>query len=269
MGQKVPPLIQRVGYIKDWESTWISSKKNLPQFIEEDYYIRKFLQDKAYPSGSVSKVKIGRDSEKSIRVKIHTARPGVVIGRRGKDIERVLWPLPARKLLGIGPKTEGYLKAMGIAVIGELASLPLADLVERFGTSYGNYLYRASRGIDESPLITHWEPKSMSRETTFQVDVDNWQAIAKTIAELTRQVVSDMRESNYAARTFTLKVRFSDFETLTRAKTLPRLTHSEEEIRRAVFECLKRVELRKKVRLLGVRAGNLKKMGEAGLTEPH
>lgn len=185
------------------------------------------------------------------------------------DLDRILWPLPVRKLLGIGPKTEAYLKSMGIQTIRELASRPLAELVEKFGTSYGNYLYHASRGTDESPLITHWEPKSMSRETTFQVDVDNWQAIAKTIAELTRQVVSDMRESNYEARTFTLKVRFSDFETLTRAKTLPRLTHSEEEIRRAIFECLKRVELRKKVRLLGVRAGNLRKMGEAGLPEPH
>lgn len=180
------------------------------------------------------------------------------------NIERVLRPLPVRKLLGIGPKTEAYLKSVGIQTIGELASLPLDQLLERFGTSYGNYLYRASRGLDESPLITHWEPKSMSRETTFQVDIDNWQTIAKTIAELTRQVINDMKGGDYQARTFTLKIRFGDFETLTRAKTLPHFTNSEEEIRRAVFECLKRVQLRKKVRLIGVRAGNLKRMAETG-----
>ncbi len=179
------------------------------------------------------------------------------------DIERVLWPLPVRKLLGIGPKTEAHLKSVGIRTIGELASLPVAQLLERFGPSYGNYLYRASRGLDESPLITHWEPKSMSRETTFQVDVDNWQTIAKTIAELNRQVINDMKGAKYQARTFTLKIRFSDFETLTRAKTLPHFTDAEGEIRRAVFECLKRVQLKKKVRLVGVRVGNLKRLAEA------
>jgi DNA polymerase-4 len=180
------------------------------------------------------------------------------------DIERVLWPLPVRKLLGIGPKTEAYLKSVGIQTIGELASLSLAQLIERFGISYGNYLYRASRGLDESPLITHWEPKSMSRETTFQVDIDNWQTIAKTIAEMTRQVINDMKGASYQARTFTLKIRFSDFETLTRAKTLPHFTDSEEETRKTIFECLKRVQLKKKVRLIGVRAGNLRRVAEAG-----
>ena len=191
-------------------------------------------------------------------------KPDGLIITREADIERVLWPLPVRKLLGIGPKTEAYLTSLSIQTIGELASLPLTQLVERLGISYGNYLYRASRGLDESPLITHWEPKSMSRETTFQVDVDNWQTIAKTIAGLTRQVVNDMKGANYHARTFTLKIRFSDFETLTRAKTLLHFTDSEGEIRRAIFECLKRVQLKKKVRLIGVRAGNLKGMAKAG-----
>jgi DNA polymerase IV len=179
------------------------------------------------------------------------------------DVERVIWPLPVRKLLGIGPKTEAYLQSMNIRTIGDLASLPLSELVERLGSSYGNYLYQASRGIDESPLVTHWEPKSMSRETTFQVDVDNWQVVAQTLAELTRQLVADMKEAHYRARTFTLKIRFSDFETLTRARTLAQFTDSKEEVRRAFFECLRRVELKKKVRLIGVRAGNLSRKEEA------
>ena len=173
------------------------------------------------------------------------------------DIARILRPLPVRKLWGIGPKTERYLKEMGIDMIGTLASLPLETLTDRFGPSYGTYLYHASKGIDDSPLITHWEPKSISRETTFQKDVSNWQAIARTLAELTREVVTDMKDSGFAARTFTVKVRFSDFETLTRAHTLPNPTDSEEEIRKAAFACLKRVDLKKKVRLIGVRASHL------------
>ena len=173
------------------------------------------------------------------------------------DIESRIWPLPVRKLWGVGPKTEAYLKDMGIKTIGELAALSLDRLIEEFGQSYGSYLYEASRGIDESPLVTHWEPKSISRETTFQKDVDNWQVIAKTLAELTKDVVTSMKEEGYQGRTITVKVRFSDFKTYTRAKTLAESTDSLEEIRRAAFDCLKRVELKKKVRLIGMRIGNL------------
>ena len=87
------------------------------------------------------------------------------------DIESRIWPMPSRKLYGVGPKTEEHLRQMGIATIGQLAALPLDALVKCFGASYGQYLFEAARGIDESPLITHWEPKSFSREHTFQTDV--------------------------------------------------------------------------------------------------
>ena len=179
------------------------------------------------------------------------------------DIENRIWPLPVRKLWGVGPKTEAYLKEMGIQTIGDLASLPLKKLTEEFGQSYGNYLYEASKGIDESPLVTHWEPKSMSRETTFQRDADNWQVMAKALAELTKEVVTGMKGEGYRGRTVTLKIRFNNFKTYTRAKTLDQFSDSEEEIRRAAFDCLRRVELTKKVRLIGVRVSNLQKAGEA------
>ena len=178
-----------------------------------------------------------------------------------QDIEKRIWPLPARKLWGVGPKTEGYLKEkMGIQTIGELAALPLEKLIEEFGQSYGNYLYEASRGIDESLLETHWEPKSISKETTFQRDIDNWQLIAKNLVELTQDVVVSMKEEGYRARTVTVKVRFADFKTYTRAKTLDEFTNSEPQIRRAAFDCLSRFELKKKVRLIGVRISNLEKV---------
>jgi DNA polymerase-4 len=179
-----------------------------------------------------------------------------------EDVERILKPLPVRKLWGIGPKTEKYLKDMGIETVGELASLRLETLVDRFGSSYGNYLYHASRGIDDSPLITDWEPKSISRETTFQKDIANWQFIAKTLADLTREVVTDMKDSSFKARTVTVKVRFSDFETVTRATTIPQSTDREEEIRKAAFASLKRVEIKKRVRLIGMRASHLERTGD-------
>lgn len=177
------------------------------------------------------------------------------------DIEARIWPLPIRKLYGVGPKTEALLKEEGIETIGRLAALPLEKLLDRFGNAYGRYLHDASRGMDESPLITHWEPKSMSRETTFQDDVKNWQVIAGTLAELARDVRADLKQNGYLARTVTIKIRFHDFETFTRAMTIPDYTDSEEEIRRAAFACLKRVELNRKVRLVGVRASNLRVRG--------
>lgn len=177
------------------------------------------------------------------------------------DIKGRLWPLPIRKLYGIGPKTEEHLKAMNIATIGQLAALPVETLVQRFGPSYGYYLHEAAKGIDESPLVLHWEPKSFSRETTFQEDVKNWQVIARTIAELTKEVVSDLTMKGYCARTITLKIRYSDFRIITRACSAHEALRSEDEIRRLAFSCLKRVDLTgKKVRLVGVRVGNLEKV---------
>jgi DNA polymerase-4 len=140
-----------------------------------------------------------------------------------------------------------------------LAALSAQTLVQRFGTSYGKYLYEAARGIDESPVITHWEPKSFSRETTFQADVKDWQVIARTIAELTKEVVSDLKRKGYRARTVTLKIRFDDFQTFTRTMTIFKHSDSEEEIRKAAFACLKRIELNKKVRLVGIRVSNMEK----------
>ena len=177
-----------------------------------------------------------------------------------EDIKGTIWPLPARKLWGVGPKTERRLNEMGILTIGDLASVPLESLTEDFGKSYGNYLYESSRGVDESPVITYWEPKSISRETTFQIDTDNWNVIAKNLAELTRDVVDAMKESGYKGKTATVKIRFSDFNTYTRAKTLDDFSDSLEIIRKAAFEALGRIELKKKVRLVGVRVSSLKKI---------
>jgi DNA polymerase-4 len=175
------------------------------------------------------------------------------------DIEKRIWPLPVRKLYGVGPKTEAHLNSMGITTIGELAAISLDHLVEQFGRSYGQYLHETSQGIDESPLITHWEPRSTSRETTFEYDISDWQVLAKTLVNLTKEALDDLSLRNYKARTVTVKIRFSDFETHTRAKTMAVPSDSEEDIRKAAFECLKRFELTRKVRLIGVRLSGLEK----------
>ena len=188
-------------------------------------------------------------------------KPDGVTVITGRDIESRIWPLPVRKLWGVGPKSEAHLKEFSIHTIGDIAALPLEKLIERFGKSYGNYLYEASRGIDDSPLVTHWEPKSISRETTFQSDTDHWQTIARNLADLTRETVTELREREYKCRNVTVKIRFSDFKTHTRATTLATPTDKLEIIRKAAFFCLGNFDLKKKkVRLVGARLGGLTKV---------
>lgn len=191
--------------------------------------------------------KIASDLEKPDGVTVITA----------SDVKSRIWPLPVRKLWGVGPKTEARLGEMGIETIGELAALPPEKLIAGFGKSQGSYLYQAARGNDERPLVTNWKPRSTSRETTFQHDVRDWQALAGTLAELVREVAAGMSEKGYRGKTVTIKLRYSDFKTHTRATTLPAATDREEEIRRAAFICLGRFELSKWVRLVGVRVSGL------------
>lgn len=173
------------------------------------------------------------------------------------DVERRIWPLGVRRIPGVGPKTEARLAELGIRTVGELAAQPVAQLLARFGRSFGAFLYRAARGIDDDPIVTHWEPKQRSRETTFQEDTGDWQTIARTIAALAREVTDELREDGYRARSVGIKLRFADFETHTREKTLPAPTDAELAIRKAAFECLARLKLDRRVRLLGVRVGDL------------
>lgn len=173
------------------------------------------------------------------------------------DVEARIWPLAVRKVPGIGPKTEERLAAVGLRTIGELAAVPIEQLAARFGRSYGLFLHEAAHGIDDDPIVTHWEPKQRSRETTFEHDTAEWQTIARTLAELAREVADELREEGYRGRTIGIKLRFADFETCTRARTLADPTDAEITIRKAAFECLSRVKLDRKVRLLGVRVGEL------------
>jgi DNA polymerase-4 len=173
------------------------------------------------------------------------------------DFESRIWPLGVRRIPGIGPKTEARLAEIGVRTIGELAAQPIEALVERFGRSSGVFLYEAARGIDDDPIVTQWEPKQRSRETTFQEDTGDWQTIARTIATLAREVTEELHEEGYRARSVGIKLRFADFETHTREKTLAEPTDAEIAIRKAAFECLGRLKLDRRVRLLGVRVGDL------------
>src|SRR5690606_17919684 len=88
-----------------------------------------------------------------------------------EDVPARIWPLPVRKVNGIGPKSGARLEAMGLKTIGDLAAADPRWLVESFGASYGTWLHQAAHGLDDRPVVTYSEPKSMSRETTFERDL--------------------------------------------------------------------------------------------------
>jgi DNA polymerase-4 len=176
------------------------------------------------------------------------------------DLQARIWPLSVRKVNGIGPKASAKLAQFGIRTIGELARMERDWLVERFGKSYGAWLHEAAHGRDDSPVVTYSEPKSISRETTFERDlhaVRDRAALSEIFTDLCVRLAQDLQRKRYRARTIGLKLRFSDFQTVTRDKTLEAPIDDASAIRRAAGECLKRVPLERKIRLLGVRAGSL------------
>ena len=176
------------------------------------------------------------------------------------DIPSRIWPLPVRKINGIGPKSAEKLATFGITTIADLARVESTFLQMHFGYSYGNWLHEAAHGIDESRIVTYSEPKSISRETTFERDLHarhDRAALSEIFTALCTRVAEDLQRKGYLGRTIGIKLRFDDFRTVTRDVTLPDPTADPAVIRRAAGECLRRIPLQQKLRLLGVRASAL------------
>ena len=177
-----------------------------------------------------------------------------------EDVPTRIWPLAARKINGIGPKAAERLRAMGVDTVGQLAAVAESELVRRFGASTGSWLWRAARGIDERPLVTERDPKSVSRESTFERDLDvglDRAALSEAFTGLCARVADDLARKGLVARTIGIKLRFADFSTVTRDLTLAEPLADARAIRQAAGQCLKRIALGKRIRLLGVRAAGL------------
>ena len=176
------------------------------------------------------------------------------------DVPARIWPLPVRRINGIGPKAAGRLASLGITTVGQLAAQDPAALVAQFGRAYGRWLHEAAHGRDDRPLVTHHEPVSMSRETTFDRDlhaVRDRRELGAVLDELALRVAEDLQKKGYAGRTVGIKLRFEDFRTVTRDLTLERAVADAAAIRHAAGLCLKRVDLARRLRLMGVRVGSL------------
>jgi DNA polymerase IV len=176
------------------------------------------------------------------------------------DLQTKIWPLSVRKINGIGPKAGEKLKGFGIETIGELAAREKLWLVENFGKAYGAWLHDAAWGRDERPVELESEPVSMSRETTFERDMHAMHDKAQLTPIFTRlceQLAADLQRKGYRAKTIGIKLKYADFKTVTRDLSLQVAINDTPTLRHTAGLCLTRADLKRRFRLLGVRASNL------------
>ena len=168
-----------------------------------------------------------------------------------------LAPLPVKALWGVGPKTASHLEGMGIRTIGDLAQYPEARLIEHFGKN-GADLARHARGIDDSPVVTEHEVKSISQEVTFERDLSDGQALRRTLLDLCESVGRRLRQGALAGTTIRLKLRWSDFTTISRQTTLSQPTDQDGVIFATAYQLFEEAWKDKPpVRLLGVGVSGL------------
>jgi DNA polymerase IV (DinB-like DNA polymerase) len=193
--------------------------------------------------------KIGSDYEKPY---------GLTVIRE-EDAEKFLAPLNVRKIPGIGPKTEERLQDLNIETVGDLAAADPQLLVRLFG-SWGTKLHEYAHGIDRREVIEGYETKSIGRELTFEKDVDDAGKILETLDDLAEEIHTELIDNGFRFKTITVKVRYQDFDTYTRAKSLSFLTNDVYILRnnaRRLIDAFLRGN--KKIRLVGLRVSTLEK----------
>jgi DNA polymerase-4 len=173
-----------------------------------------------------------------------------------------LAPLPIEKLPGIGKKTEQKLKGLGIKTLGQLAEMPLEALKSHFG-AFGETLHRSASGIDTREVSAPAEARSISRETTFDKDVDEKSTLEATLRYLAERVGSNLRHQGKQAKTVTLKLRYADFTTITRSRTLPQASDTDLLIFDTGVTLLRRALAmeRQPIRLIGIGVSNMVEPG--------
>jgi DNA polymerase-4 len=185
------------------------------------------------------------------------AKPdGLLIVSPGQERE-FLAPLPVSRLWGVGPATLRRLNRMAIGTIGELAALPEEVLTNALGASLGRHLHALARNDDDRAVVTDREAKSVGAEETFAVDLRTRDTCERELVRLADKVCGRLRHASLLARTITLKIRFGNFETRTKARTLPEATGVSLVVLETARELLATVDVARGIRLLGISLSNL------------
>ena len=187
-------------------------------------------------------------------------KPNGIVEIRAADVSKILETLRVEALCGIGPAFQAALNAQGIVTCGELARVPVARLVRQFGESAGMHLARLSRGLDAQPVVPEYEtplPKSMGHLHTLPRDTADPALIKQVLLDLSEKTGRRLRADGAAGCTVTLTLRYRDFTTFTRTRTLDRFLDDGAEIYEAGCRILEQIALAQAVRMVGISVSGL------------
>lgn len=185
-------------------------------------------------------------------------KPNGMLEIKADRILEFLHPLPVRAIWGVGPKTAESLERLGLHTVADIAHTPRATLVRALGDATGESLYELAWGRDYRDVIPDEPEKSIGSEETFSQDLDNPEEILREFLRMTEKATARLRERSLFAKTISIKIKFADFSSLTRAKTVPIAldnTHETYEIVKSLYLALKNEGAR--IRLVGVSLSNL------------
>ena len=182
---------------------------------------------------------------------------GFVVVEPGSE-QSFLDPLPVSKLWGVGKVANAALAGMGVHTIGQFRQQTPQELRALFGT-WGEHMWRLAQGVDRRPVVPDQKTKSVSHETTFDEDIFNPEILRTWLLELTEQVAGRLRHKQIRGRRVQLKLRFSNFKTITRSRTLDEPTDTTQRLWRAAADLLadNLPQRHKGVRLLGMGVSGL------------
>lgn len=246
------------GKFEQWgiDEAFLDVSDKVDDWVGAELLARQIKQEIKEKEGITASIGIGPNKLVAKVASDYQKPDGLTIVKE-EEVEEFLDPLPVRKLLWVGRKTEAKLKELGVNTIGDLARFDPTVLSSMFGVM-GLQMHLMAKGIDKSEVEERVGVKSVSHETTFEEDTANSTTIFQALDALCEDVLKETVSQNLLFKTVTIKIRYQGFETHTRSKTLPFLTNRLRDLQKTANELLF-INLHKdrKVRLIGVRVSNL------------
>ncbi|HTV98866.1 MAG TPA: DNA polymerase IV [Streptosporangiaceae bacterium] len=252
VSERVMDAVRELGYVTEvlgWDEAFMAAETDDPEALA-----RQIQQHIKASTELDSSVGIG---ENRIQAKLATdlGKPAGVFRLTGQSWFGVLGERPTGALLGVGAKTESKLAEMGIRTVSELAAADLAAVAARFGPTIGPWLVQTANGLGSSEVSAEpYVPRSRSRETTFQHNLEDWGQVREEVLRLAALVTRDVEAEERPAVRIVVKVRHAPFFTSTHGQTLASPTSDPVVISEAALAALDKFTDRRPVRLLGVRA---------------